>query len=402
MVAPQIGFVFKAAAIAVIAFVCNTALLAQPSSYGRAPKVAQGMVIYRGSGSYKAPTYDGALFTTANPVAAWVEYDVGQVQPLRLEAGQVVRVIDFESILDSEFTTENHLAANQRVQSLVLEAAKDSPKLVAITKAVSEAIQNQINQYRNGMVRHRGQWMDSNDFAKLIKQRGDEEQDITQRRITLRSAFKAEVVKPLLADFDVFNHSASIQSSIKLPGTSTNLGTLDPGLRGRSKMLPGSYSLKIEVGIYPSESSDGPAVLWAARDDNLLALDVGLCIRHGQEDQKLINTTELEQAKFFLSKFDDKLFETIPDVLVAAKIKSVLNPAEIRQDYVTLQKEFFDATGARPTRESVVLIGRLTTQKGDFTMLQKETARYRAIFLVGKPATLNDGSVRQMVIVMLR
>jgi len=405
--------------------------------FGEPKKFAQGMVIYRSVQSDPSANYNGALYTKASPGGAWVEFDVGLGKPLRLENGQIVRDISFvfrrdagavadrlengqmvrgissQSVFESEFTADEHLAFNQQIQSTLTEAAKQSPKLSKLTQAVIDAIQAQIDNYRKDMVRHRGAWIDRNSYAEMIRIQNNDAQKILERLKNLKADYTPAVVKPLLADFDVFTLRAGALSSLRLADTATNLetnnamfttslGKLDATLRSRSKELPGSISIQIDVGLYPSDSIDGPAVLWAAKNDNLVALDVGICIKYSQADQKLINAREVDQAKFFLSKFDDTIFETVADVVASAKIKAVLNPVPLNENYGALQKQFFSSAKGTVKRESVVLIGKLSSKKGEFTMFQKETAKYKAILLVGKPTTLSDGSVRQMAIVQLR
>lgn len=391
-----------------IIFLSGLVILLSPfAALAESQKFAKGIVIYRDVGLDQPINYKGALFTAANPVAAWVEYETGQPKPLRLEKGQVVRVIDFANVFESDMITDDHLATNLRIQNLLSEAVKDSPSLSKTTNAVNGAIQVQIDKYRRDGVRYRGQWIDRTEYNNLMRQEAADSNVILERRKNLKTTYPPAAAVPLLADFEVFTLKAgTLNKLLSMDNVSAaptmGLGRLDAALKTRSKQLPGSDSMKIEVGVYTSESVDGPAVLWAAREENLLALDIGICIRYAQVDEKLVNTEEIKQAKFFLTKYDDTLFETIVDALASAKIKAVLSPVMLSDNYLALQKKFYSGAGGSPKRESIVLIGRLNVKKGEFTMLQKETTKFKIILLIGKTVALNDGTMRQIVIVQLR
>lgn len=377
------------------------------------PGLAKGLVIIRATPSESPSFYTASLFLKPVPAGAWIEYDIGQTRPLRLERGQVVQEIDLQPVFYSDFLREEHLGEHQSLLASLAKLATQSPKTAPMVKAVSAAIEDNIRQYRGGYVRSRGVWMTPRSFADTQQRVQEDEDKIIERRRNLKSDYVPLVAKPLLADFEAFTFRAGVSGNMLvsddktnvssvLSSFSTQLGKLDAGLKARSKFLPGSYSLNIQTGIYPSDSENGPAVLWAAKGEDLIALDMGVCLKFSQSDQQIVNTLEIEQAKFFLSKFDETLFETMVDAVAASKIKAILSPVTLNDDFAALQKKFYGTPAGGVKNESVIMIGRLNTKKGDFTILQKTTARYKAIILVGKPATLADGTVRQFVIAQLR
>lgn len=375
--------------------------------------VAKGMVIYRSVGIDSPKDYMGALFLTPNPAGGWIEYEIGQTRPLRLERGNIVREIDLQPVFFADFVREEHLMQHTQLLETLQSTASQSPKTATLIKAVTNIIEENIRRFRSGEVRSRRVWISSQNYAKEKERDQEDEQKIIERRQNLKAAYVPAVAKPLLADYEIFTFRAGAMGNLKvsddktnvssaLSSFSTQLGKLEAGLKARSKFLPGSYSLNIVTGIYPSESEDGPAVLWAAKGDDLIALDVGVCLKFSQTSQELVNTQEIEQAKFFLSKFDETLFETVVDAIATSKIKAILSPVTLNDDFAALQKKFYGTPAGGVKNESVIMIGRLNTKKGEFTILQKTTARYKAIILVGKPATLADGTVRQFVIAQLR
>lgn len=131
--------------------------------------LAQGMVVYRATLSDGPEYHRAALFRGFQNVAAWVDFDIGQAKPLRVEKGLVVKIIEFEVFdrngnrvpaFSMDIVSEDDIRAIAELRSLLLDTANRSPKLVPTINATCDVLDKQIAEFRAGRVRSRGIWVE--------------------------------------------------------------------------------------------------------------------------------------------------------------------------------------------------------------------------------------------------
>ncbi len=151
-------------------FLCGIMLGLTPSYHCVAQEdFARGMVVYSSTLTEGPEYHKAALYSGYRVVAAWLDFDVGQKQPLHVESGLVVKIIDFNvlnqygnavPVFRMDITSDQDIRSITELKGTLIAASKRSPKLTATVNATCDALDQQITEYKTGMVRIGGRWIE--------------------------------------------------------------------------------------------------------------------------------------------------------------------------------------------------------------------------------------------------
>jgi hypothetical protein len=309
------------------------------------PRFARGFVIYKKVPSDQPVHYGGTLFLSSNPGPVWQEYDVGQPKPFFLAKDLFVNEIKFGALFEADFTTDKHVEYCKAIQAQLSAAAKQSPQLASAANASVKAIQAEVDHYEKDMVRLQGSWITREKYATIlaaaekakldkIAARKAEDAEISASRAKM--AAKAELLQDHLThNYNSYSaHYLVAQSNfsrfvtaavtaarsgavlpVEIPRDSPDLIAL-PEFRDSTPLL-----LIGDKGDPPLES----ALLCSFNDrSQMVAVDLAFFFIFKNADQTLVNWAELERMKKTLDKFNWQIFDSLPDVLAATRIKATL------------------------------------------------------------------------------
>jgi hypothetical protein len=312
-----------------------------------APRFAHGFVIYKKVPSDQPQHYGGTLYLGSTPGPVWLEYDVGQAKPFYLAQDLFVSEIKFGALFEADFTTPQHVAYCQGIQTQLTAAAKQSPLLASAAQAAIRAIQTEVDHYQNGSVRLKGKWIARAEFeavriaaekARMDQIAASKAEDERLRKNKAETAAAMQVLQDNLtrpytstaahylvqqANFDAI--ITDTLAAVKARGT---LPLVIPSSEPGFILLP-QYRDAIPLLWQPGGGSTATATSGAMictydDRDHLILADIVLYLISDPTSHALLNGPEVQSMQKLLRRFDPQIFDNLPDVLAATRIKALL------------------------------------------------------------------------------
>lgn len=139
-----------------------SALLPQPVIAQSAP--VAGIVIFRSSGLDTQSQYKGSVFKSFRDTGAWLSFDTGQIRPMEIEKGFIVKIIDFDfgygNVLTMNILNDVHAQQIAAFSEQLKRETDKMAKVADLVKSTTSLLENQLSMYKNGNVRTGGRWID--------------------------------------------------------------------------------------------------------------------------------------------------------------------------------------------------------------------------------------------------
>lgn len=323
--------------VSLILLTASAQLHAQSQAY------AKGIVIYIAPGDSlqdaRASLY--RTYTHAQPTSS---FDIGAGSPLIIENSVVLEMLDIAPhLLGNIATSEDRQTMASfisRLQAIVQKYPKTSPVCTSVVKV----IQSNLARYDNGEVRLNGQWEPLETYQKRVA--ASQQVDLEEMALAIMRRQKAEDMQAHLSGTYRPQVSRLMQKDYegymgyvtrfleRQQGTEIGLGSIDPGLYERSRLIPPPAGTH-EAGIYSSGTENGPAIIWVIKDKTLISMMVGFTLLTDPESSQILNQQELILAQNFLDRIEPGLLDCLPTMLAANKIQRVLGKTETIKSVTT-------------------------------------------------------------------